>query len=150
MIFEIYTDGSWTSNGNTGSFGYLDKTNRFIFISPVYKNTTSQVMEMYAFYAAILHILRLNLESKTIIYTDSNYICNSYNIWLKGWFLFKNGKIIPTSKGSKLVHKYLWIRVFLLKSKSKLNMINVKWVKAHSTNKYNNLVDKLIRLKCMM
>ena len=65
-----------------------------------------------------------------------NYVKNGITEWMIKWK--KNGWRNANKKPVK--NKDLWIK---LESLCLKNKVSWKWVKGHSTNKYNNLADKL-------
>lgn len=126
---EIYTDGSCLGNPGPGGWAalihYDGKQKQF---SGGEKESTNNRMEMTAMIKA-LEWLNKNFkreklgDAKIILYSDSNLLIQSLNL---GW--------------KRKANLDLWAK--LDKSRAWLN-IQWVWVKAHSTNKYNNIVDKL-------
>jgi ribonuclease HI len=78
-----YTDGSATTfHPFLGGFGiYFPHGN--IRIKKGYASTKTGRMELMA----VLYCLRSikNKQAKVIIYSDSQYVCNSVNTWIEGW-----------------------------------------------------------------
>jgi ribonuclease HI len=79
---------------------------------------------------------KIKINSEVVIYTDSKYVKNGITEWIKNWE--KNGWKSANKKPVK--NKDLWIK---LDNLCKDNKIIWKWVKGHSSNKYNNLADEL-------
>lgn len=82
-----YTDGSAITTGEKlGGIGvYIKYNNKEIFLSKGYRNTTISRMEMRAVLFTIQKIPTY-LECKLLVYSDSQFICNSFNKgWLEGW-----------------------------------------------------------------
>jgi ribonuclease HI len=84
-----YTDGSAITTGERlGGIGaYIKYNNKEYFISKGYKNTTISRMEQLAILAAIKKV-PVDIESQLTIYSDSQFICKSFNEgWLENWQL---------------------------------------------------------------
>ena len=135
MKYKIYTDGACSGNPGPGGWGAVifDQEDNQKNISGNEKNTTNNRMELLA---AIMALKKVKVNSEITIYTDSIYVKNGITEWITKW---KNNGWKNSNK--KLVkNKDLWIKLDILCQKSG---INGKWVKGHSTNKYNNLADEL-------
>ena len=78
-----------------------------------------------------------NKES-IIIFTDSKYVKNGITKWIKNWQ--KNNW--KTAKKSSVKNQDLWKRLDRL---VKFHTVKWEWIKAHSTNSYNNLADELAK-----
>jgi len=135
MKFKIYTDGACSGNPGPGGWGAVifDKDNNQKNISGNEKNTTNNRMELLA---AIMALKKIKSKSDVVIYTDSIYVKNGITEWVVNWK--KNGWKNSNKKPVK--NKDLWIKLDEL---CKKNNVSWKWVKGHSTNKYNNLADEL-------
>jgi ribonuclease HI len=119
---EIYTDGSCLKNPN-GPGGWAlcilqDKVD--IFMSGSNKSTTNNRMELTAIIEALECIPK---NKKCIIYTDSQLCINC-----------------ATGKWCRKSNLDLWS---LYDKQSMGKNIQFIWVKGHSKNYYNELVDKL-------
>ncbi len=133
---DLYTDGACSQNGTwIGGWGaVLIYGEHEMQISGYKENTTNNQMELLA---VIEGLKRLKEKVDVTIYTDSAYVCNAFtNNWLENWQ--NNGWKTATNK--EVQNKQLWLELLDLCSKH-----NVSWqkVRGHSTNKYNNLCDKL-------
>ena len=84
----------------------------------------------------IIALKKVKTKSEITIYTDSIYVKNGITEWIIKWK--DNGW--KNSNKKLIKNKDLWVKLDNLCQK---NEINWKWVKGHSTNKYNNLADKL-------
>ncbi len=128
---EIYTDGSCLNNPGPGGWGVIIKHNgENIKLSGGEKFSTNNRMEMTAIINALDWVKNKSSLSKDelnkyeiIIYSDSNLLVQSLNL---GW--------------KRKANIDLWAELDKLRA-----WLNIKWVwvKAHATNKYNNLVDQL-------
>jgi ribonuclease HI len=135
MKFKIYTDGACSGNPGPGGWGAVifDGNNNQKNISGNEKNTTNNRMELIA---AIMALKKIKDKSDVTIYTDSTYVKKGITEWVIKWK--KNGWKNANKKPVK--NKDLWIKLDEL---CKKNSVVWKWVKGHSTNKYNNLADEL-------
>ena len=135
MKYTIYTDGACSGNPGPGGWGVVifDKNNKQKNISGSEKNTTNNRMELSA---AIMALKKIKTNSEVTIYTDSTYVKNGITEWALKWK--ENGWKNSNKKPVK--NKDLWVKLLNLCEKNKISW---KWVKGHSTNKYNNLADEL-------
>ena len=135
MRFRIYTDGACSGNPGKGGWAAIildDKLNQ-TNVSGSENKTTNNRMELTA---PIMELKRIKKKSEIIIYTDSKYVKDGITDWIKKWKL-NNWK---NSNKKSIKNKDLWIK---LDNSCQKHKVNWKWVKAHSGNKYNDLVDKL-------
>ena len=135
MKYTIYTDGACSGNPGPGGWGAVifDENNNQKNISGSNKNTTNNRMELSA---AIMALEKIKTNSEITIYTDSTYVKNGITEWVLIWK--ENGW--KNSKKKPVKNKDLWVK---LNNLCERNQVSWKWVKGHSTNKYNNLADKL-------
>jgi ribonuclease HI len=135
-MIKIYTDGSCIGNPGSGGWAAIilngDKQD---IISGRKKNTTNNQMELMA---AIKALVFFSKKQKIRIYTDSNYVKEGITNWIKIWE--KNNW--KTANKKKVKNIELWIKLNTL---SNFHDIEWKWVKAHSGDPMNNMVDKLAR-----
>ena len=135
-MIDIYTDGSCLGNPGNGGWAFLVKKNDIISSrSGFVLNTTNNQMELTA---AIKAIEFIDTNDVINLLTDSNYVKNGITSWIKNWKInnWKNSSKQPVK------NKDLWGRLDELNS---TKSVNWQWVKAHSTNNYNNQVDLLAR-----
>ena len=135
-MIDVYTDGSCLGNPGNGGWAFLVKKNDIISSRSVFVlNTTNNQMELTA---AIKAIEFLDTNDVINLLTDSNYVKNGITSWIKNWKInnWKNSSKQPVK------NKDLWERLDELNS---IKSVNWQWVKAHSTNNYNNQVDLLAR-----
>ncbi len=128
---EIYTDGSCIGNPGPGGWAAMILHDEKISkIADGEKDTTNNRMEMRAIIGALefLHTkLKRSREelnvTEIILYSDSNLLMQTLNL---GW--------------KRKANTDLWAEIDRLRA-----WLNIKWtwVKAHHTNKYNNLVDEM-------
>ena len=135
-MIKIYTDGSCI--GNPGSGGWaavILNGNKQDIISGRKKNTTNNQMELMA---AIKALIFFSKKQKIRIYTDSNYVKEGITNWIKIWE--KNNW--KTANKKKVKNVELWIK---LNTVSNFHDIEWQWVKGHSGDPMNNMVDKLAK-----
>ena len=135
MKYKIYTDGACSGNPGPGGWGAVifDSNNKQKNISGSEKNTTNNRMELSA---AIMALKKIKANSEITIYTDSIYVKSGITEWILKW---KKNEWNNSNK-KPIKNKDLWVK---LDNLCKQNQISWKWVKGHSTNKYNNLADEL-------
>ncbi len=131
----IFTDGSCNSNpGGDGGWSVLiiqDKDHS-ITINGYEPSTTNQRMELMAVNSALSYFL---IKKKITLYTDSSYVANCFKQqWYRMWE--KNGW--KNSKGEDVANKDLWLIFIRL---IKLHDVDIRHVKGHSTNPFNNSCD---------
>lgn len=112
-----------------------------------FKSLPSDATNNIAELSAGLKALELALESgvaNALILTDSKYFLKGLTEWLPGWK--RSNWILST--GKPVVNKELWVAVDEAYSKIQEKKINLqmKWVKGHSGEFGNEIVDKLASL----
>lgn len=128
---EIFSDGS--SLGNPGFGGYCALL-RYRGLDKVVEggrvDATNNQMEL----EAVLEALKALKEPCIIdLYSDSRYVCDGINDWLKNWI----------KKGFKEVkNKEMWQEYVKL---SKRHEIRAHWVKGHAGHPENTLCDERAR-----
>ncbi|RZQ52495.1 ribonuclease HI [Pseudoalteromonas phenolica] len=133
---EIYTDGSCLGNPGPGGYGiYLHYQGHEKTLSQGFTLTTNNRMEMLA---AIVALETLKRPCTVVLHTDSQYVKQGIESWVAGWK--KRNWLTSTKKPVKNVD--LWKR---LDEACKRHDIEWRWVKGHSGNKYNEIVDDLAR-----
>jgi len=135
--YIIYTDGACLGNPGPGGWAAIifDKENNRQSIKGNRLNTTNNQMELLASIEALKQIKN---KSKIKIFTDSKYLIDGINVWIKKWKL-NNWK---TSSKKEVKNDQLWKELDLLSSN---HLIVWEWVKGHSGNAYNEEVDDLAR-----
>ncbi len=136
--YIIYTDGACSGNPGSGGwaaiiFNKISGQKSKIIGGEM--ETTNNRMELMA----IIHALEsIPKESSLQIFTDSKYVINGIELWIKKW---KINDWIGSNK-KKVKNKDLWIKLDMLSSQFQIKW---NWVKGHSGNKYNEEVDRLAR-----
>tara|TARA_B100002051_G_scaffold225345_1_gene220678 strand:+ start:359 stop:790 length:432 start_codon:yes stop_codon:yes gene_type:complete len=136
-MISIYTDGACSGNPGIGGWGavILIDTNKTIYLNGGEAETTNNRMEITA---AIQSILYFKTISELEIFTDSQYLKNGVESWIKNWKI--NGW--KTSNKKPVKNQDLWIALDKLTVKHKIKW---NWVKGHANNKYNEKADFLAR-----
>ncbi|MDO6560881.1 ribonuclease HI [Paraglaciecola chathamensis] len=133
---EIYTDGSCLGNPGPGGYGAV-----LLFgkhkkeLSQGFTHTTNNRMELLA---TIEALASLTETCKVDLTTDSQYVKNGINQWIKNWR--KNGWRTSDKKPVKNVD--LWKR---LDEQVNQHQVQWHWVKGHSGQPMNELCDVLAR-----
>ncbi len=129
----IYTDGACSGNPGPGGFAaVLIFKDRQKIVSGFENHTTNNRMELKAIIEALKSVKNKNIP--TIVYTDSIYVQKGLTEWLENW---------KKRNWKKVKNVDLWKELDLLVQKFK--DIEIKHVKGHSGNKYNELVDSIAR-----
>jgi len=134
----IYTDGSAHPNPGPGGFGVVVCDNNNNIITTYAKqtnNTTNNREEIKAILWALLNYGKYDEE--VIVYSDSNYCVQTFTNWMFSWA--RNGWI----KSDKKIPENLDLIQAYYDALNAGYKINLKKVKGHAGNKYNELADGL-------
>ena len=140
---KLYTDGGCRvhSDKTPGAHACIvvNDENKSIleYNSGIEWNTTNNEQELMAMRKALQLVRRGNWSGCTI-YTDSEYVKKGLTEWCKSW---KNNKW-RTSTNKDVKNKELWVELDALYT-AKGGMIEIKWVRAHNGNQWNEAVDAL-------
>ena len=137
-----YTDGSATGNGTENSIGgfgivEVDENDNILweYQENGLKYETNNSMELTAILYALNHIETEEASfMKPIIYSDSAYCVNLINDWMYSWE--RNGWKRP--KNQEVKNLNLIKQIFEL-----VDLAEIRKVKGHSSNKWNEYADKL-------
>ena len=137
-----YRDGSATGNGTENSIGgfgivEVDENNNILweYQENNLKYETNNSMELTAILYALNHIeIEEASFTKPIIYSDSAYCVNLINDWMYSWE--RNGWKRP--KNQEVKNLNLIKQIFEL-----ADLAEIRKVKGHSSNKWNEYADKL-------
>ncbi len=128
----VYTDGA--CSGNPGPGGWAWAVPGGAFASGSEKHTTNQRMEIKAAYEAVKA-----LSGKVEVVSDSTYVVNCFrDRWWDGWI--KRGWL--TSAKKPVANRDLW-EPFIALVRERDDEISFRWVKGHSGDVMNDVVDKL-------
>lgn len=143
MIYHLYTDGATSNNGKEGSFGgyawALIANDKLIKESSHSESpTTNNICELKAVINGCEEALEwLEPFDVVLVYSDSAYIINCYKQnWYKAWE--RNGWL--NSKKEPVANKELWKELIPFFEHYQFYFEKVK---GHSTDKWNNYVDRL-------
>lgn len=131
----VYTDGACSGNPGPGGWGWAVAPDGEPQASGGERSTTNQRMEIYAALDAVRTLTAGGRAVKVI--ADSTYVVNCFRDkwWVKweknGW---RNAKREPVANAD------LWKPLIEL---VKVNDVSWGWVKGHSGDKMNDLVDSL-------
>ena len=136
---KIYTDGACKGNPGKGGWGFVAiKDNKVIHqASAGVLNTTNNRMEMTAVLEAFKWLDSIPPEPVEI-FVDSKYVMDGINSWIHTWK--KNNWV--TSKKTPVLNVDLWKDLDDC-HQSKVSLITWNWVKGHSGDQYNDMVDAL-------
>ena len=134
----IYTEGSAHPNPGPGGFGVVvcdDNNNIITTYSKQTNHTTNNREEIKAILWSLLTYGKSNEE--VIVYSDSNYCVQTFTSWMFGWA--RNGWV----KSDKKIPENLDLIQAYYNALNEGYKINLKKVKGHAGNKYNELADGL-------
>lgn len=131
----LHCDGSSLGNPGAGGWcGILQFKSQDRVIEKVLKggaaHTTNNRMELLA---VIESIKALKEPCEVLLYSDSRYVCDGINEWLKNW-IAKNFKEVK--------NKDLWEAYI---KASKPHKVIACWVKGHSGEPHNEMCDKIAK-----
>ena len=131
MTTIVYTDGA--CSGNPGPGGWAWAVEDGPFASGAEKHTTNQRMEI----AAALEAVRA-LDGPVEVVSDSTYVVNCFrDKWWEGWL--KRGW--TNSQKKPVANRDLWEP--LIDAYRERGDVTFRWVKGHSSDPMNDLVDRL-------
>jgi len=137
MTSDVYTDGACSGNPGIGGWGVviLIDNNQPIHLNGGSLNTTNNQMEL----TAAIEALKFLSEASSInLFTDSKYLKDGIELWIKNWK--KNNW--RTSKKTPVKNKDLWMS---LDTQIQRHKINWKWIKGHMGHRHNEYADYLAR-----
>jgi ribonuclease HI/uncharacterized phage-like protein YoqJ len=131
MTTVVYTDGACSGNPGPGGWAWAIPGGRYA-AGPA-AHTTNQRMEIQA----VLEALK-SIEGPVTVVADSTYVLNCFrDRWWEGWI--KRGWL--TSAKKPVANRDLWEPlVELVRARGDVSW---EWVKGHSGNPMNDLVDAL-------
>ena len=132
--FNVYTDGACSGNPGKGGWGvYIENQYCNFELNGGEINTTNNRMELQAVIEALKYF---QSKSDLKIYTDSKYVMNGINDWIKNWKI-NNWK---TANKKPVKNKDLWI---ILDDLVVQHNVEWNWVKGHSGHLGNEKADYL-------
>lgn len=131
----LYTDGACSPNPGPGGWAALiimdGKQTTLTGSDP---QTTNNRMELTAAIEALKHIKK---GRQITLFTDSEYLQKGIEDWLPRW-LEKNWK----GSGGKVANRDLWESLVEV---TQNHRIAWRWLRGHSGNRWNMMVDRLAR-----
>jgi ribonuclease HI len=128
----VYTDGACLGNPGPGGWAWAVPGGRWR--SGAAAHTTNQRMEI----AAALDAAR-SLEGPLEVVSDSTYVVNCFrDAWWEGWLA--RGWVGAAKQ--KVANRDLWEPLVEL-YRTAPGRLRFRWVKGHSTDPFNDLVDRL-------
>lgn len=138
---NIYTDGACRGNPGPGGYGvvlsYKDQEGQQFEkeLSQGYQETTNNRMELLG---VLRGLQSLKKPCKVTVFTDSQYIVNSFNQkWLEGW-IKNNWRRGPKKEAVK--NSDLWK---LILAAMETHDVTYVWVKGHDGHEQNERCDVL-------
>ena len=134
--YIIYTDGACLGNPGKGGWAaiIIEPTGEKQIVG-YERYTTNNRMELKAVIEALKEI---EANSQISLFSDSKYVIDGITKCIKNWKI----NDWKTTNKKEIKNLDLWMDLDKLTSKFKITW---NWVKAHSTDEYNNKVDRLAR-----
>ncbi|MFZ0159169.1 MAG: ribonuclease H, partial [Kineosporiaceae bacterium] len=128
---EVYTDGACSGNPGPGGWAWATRDGRQA--SGGEAHTTNQRMEI----SAALEAVRA-LTGPLVVVSDSTYVVNCFRDgWWRGWL----ARGWTTSAKKPVANRDLWEP--LVAAVRERGDVRFRWVKGHSGDPMNDLVDRL-------
>ncbi len=131
---ELFTDGACKGNPGPGGWGAVlryNNTEKELYGGE--KHTTNNRMELMA---AIMGLESLSEGCEVALTTDSQYVKNGINDWIKNWK--KRGWKTANKKPVKNVD--LWQRLDAAVAR---HQVEWHWVRGHTGHRENEIADRL-------
>ena len=142
-MIKIYTDGACSGNPGPGGSAYIiikgeEIVYKRLFSFPL---TTNNFCELFAVIESIRYVINNDiLECE--IFSDSKYVVDGINLWMNKWI----NNDWRGSSNHKIKNIEIWQNLYLLwNTATSISNISIHYVKGHSTNNYNKIVDKLAK-----
>lgn len=133
----VYTDGSCL--GNPGPGGWAWAVVDGPYASGADPRTTNQRMEITAVLEALRRLLPDANPSGLHVHSDSTYVVNCFRQrWWEGW----RRRGWKNSQGKPVANRDLWEPLLALALDGG-NEVRFSWVKGHSGDHWNDVVDEL-------
>jgi ribonuclease HI len=131
----VYTDGACSGNPGPGGWAWAGAPDGVRHGEGGEAPTTNQRMEV----AAVLDALRVHADGPVVIVSDSTYVVKCFqDRWWEGW-LRKGWR---NSQRQPVANRDLWEPLISL-YRARAGEITFRWVKGHSGDPMNDLVDEL-------
>ena len=135
-MIKIWTDGSCLGNPGPGGWAFIvtDGKNTAERSGGAI-DTTNNRMELIAVISALTATRKHN---EVEIHTDSQYVKNGMQTWLKNW----KARGWRTADKKPVKNQDLWQKLDELASNTKIHWI---WVRGHDGEEFNERCDELAR-----
>ena len=128
----VYTDGACLGNPGRGGWAWAVPGGRFA--SGAGPRTTNQRMEIQAALEAVT-----TLDGALEVVSDSTYVVNCFrDRWWERWLA--RGWV--NSQKKPVANRDLW-EPLIVAYRAEPDRVRFRWVKGHSEDPYNDLVDRL-------
>lgn len=135
-MIKIWTDGSCLGNPGPGGWAFIVTDGKNIAErNGGDKNTTNNRMELSAVIAALIATQK---HDTVEIHTDSQYVKNGMESWLKNW----KAKNWRTADRKPVKNQDLWQKLDELASTKSIHWV---WVRGHDGEEFNERCDELAR-----
>jgi ribonuclease HI len=132
QLTTVYTDGACQGNPGPGGWAWAVPGGRYQSGSAAH--TTNQRMEVQAALEAVTR-----LDGPVEVVSDSTYVVNCFrDRWWEGWIA--RGWLNSAKK--PVANRDLW-EPLIATYRSQPDRIRFRWVKGHSSDPMNDLVDRL-------
>jgi ribonuclease HI len=133
----VYTDGSCL--GNPGPGGWAWAVPDGPWESGAEPQTTNQRMEITAVLRALRALADGPAPMQIVVMSDSNYVVKCFNDrWYEGW----ERRGWRNAQGKPVANQDLWEPLLALALEGG-HEVTFTWVKGHSGDKWNDVVDRL-------
>ncbi len=130
----VYTDGACSGNPGPGGWAWAVAPSGTPSASGGEARSTNQRMEI----RAVLEALR-SLDGPVVVVSDSTYVVNCFrDRWWEGWL--RKGWI--NSQRKPVANRDLWEPLITL-YQARQDELSFRWVKGHSADPMNDLVDAM-------
>ncbi len=138
-LVTVFTDGACSGNPGPGGWAWAIEGGRAASGSEAH--TTNQRMELHAVLDALEALTREH-SGPIEVRSDSTYVVNCFrDNWWRGWL----AKGWRNSQNKPVANRDLWeplIELYRSRAGSD-GVVTLRWVKGHSGNAMNDLVDRL-------
>ena len=136
-VINAASDGACSGNPGPGGWGALIRFEDGTVeeFGGYEQETTNNRMELKAVLEIFKHLKNLPLHPNLTIRTDSKYLINGLNNWIKGWK--RNGW--RTASGKPVLNQDLWQSL----DDARLTNVALEFVKGHSGDPDNDRVDQI-------
>tara|TARA_B100001250_G_C19801004_1_gene791054 strand:+ start:1816 stop:2295 length:480 start_codon:yes stop_codon:yes gene_type:complete len=136
-VIMAATDGACSGNPGPGGWGALIRfeDGTFMEFGGHEAQTTNNRMELKAALMVLKKLKTLPRHPRLTIKTDSRYLIDGLNKWINNW----KRKGWKTASGKPVLNQDLWEALDL----SRLDNLELEYVKGHSGDPDNDRVDKI-------